>query len=264
MSRPQARRRQTGWALTVLGLGIVLVAFGMLRGVPDDGVKANEVANVPETAAATASPTPPPPPLQLPGDFAKKGAGKFVVGKTGGQILGTAGSLKRFRVAVEAEAAPELDVFTQMVDQTLGDARSWIAGKQVRFQRVAEGATYDFTIYLVTRETAHRMCSVSGLDIRVDGIPYTSCRQVRQVIINLDRWRMSVPDYVNAATPLEMYRQYVINHEVGHELGRGHESCPGEGKLAPTMFRQTLGLEDCLANPWPYVDGKRYAGDPVS
>lgn len=265
MSRPGGRRRRTGWAFTVLGLGIVLVGLGMLRGVPDDGVKAREASRkAPQTSAATASPAPPPPVLALPGDFATKGAGEFVVAKSGGAVLGTAGSLKRFRVAVEAEAVAELDGFAEMVDLTLGDPRSWTAGKQVRFQRVAEGAGYDFTIYLVTRDTAHRMCSVSGLDIRVDGIPYTSCRQVRKVIINLDRWRLSVPDYVNTATPLETYRQYVINHEVGHELGHGHEACPGDGLPAPTMFRQTLGLAECVANPWPYLDGKRYAGNPVS
>ncbi len=238
----------------------------MLRGVPDEqgNANANEPAKISVVDSPAASPVPPPPPLQMPGEFPKSGGGKFVIGKTGGPILGTAGSLKRFRIAIEAEAAAaEIEVFTQMVDQTLGDPRSWIAGKAVRFQRVAEGATYDFTIYLVTRETADRMCSVSGLDISVDGIPFTSCRQVRQVIINLDRWRLSVPDFVNGGIPLETYRQYVINHEVGHELGRGHESCPGAGMLAPTMFRQTLGLEGCVANPWPYVDGKRYAGDPV-
>jgi hypothetical protein len=241
---------------------VILVTVGMLRGVPDEDVDASEPTKITVTAIPTPS-APPPPPLQVLGDFATSGSGKFVIGKTAGPILGAAGSLKRFRIAVEVEATQEIDVFTQMVDQTLGDPRSWIAGKQVRFQRVAAGASYDFTIYLVTRNTAHKMCSVSGLDIRVDGIPFTSCRQVRQVIINLDRWRLSVPDFVNGAIPLEIYRQYVINHEVGHELGRGHESCPGPGKLAPTMFRQTLGLDGCLANPWPYVDGKRYAGDPV-
>jgi len=261
MARSQARRRRTGWAFTLLGIGVVLVALGMLRGVPEEQVKATQI-KITETASPT-PPAPPPPVLQMPGEFAKSGGGKFVIAKTGGPLLGTSGSLKRFRVAVETEVATEIDVFTEMIDRTLGDPRSWIAGKQVRFQRVAEGVAFDFTIYLVTRETAHEMCSISGLDIRVDGIPFTSCRQVRQVIINLDRWRLSVPDYVNGATPLEIYRQYVINHEVGHELGRGHESCPGPGKLAPTMFRQTLGLDGCIANPWPYVDGKRYAGDPV-
>ena len=262
--RQEVQRRQLRWALTVVALGAILVAASMFRDFRASRGTLNPVlAGAPDAAAVS---VPPPEPVLLAeADPPASGTGTFVIGTTRGEILGTAGTLKRFRIAVESNVAnDDLAEFTRMVDATLGDPRSWIAGKQVRFQRVADGEPYDLTIHLVTRDTAHKMCSQSGLDIRVDGIPYTSCQQWKKVIINLDRWHKSIPDYVDGGVPLETYRQYVINHEVGHELGRGHESCPGKGKPAPTMYRQTLGLNGCTANPWPYLDGKRYAGEPVA
>lgn len=88
------------------------------------------------------------------------------------------------------------------------------------------------------------------------------------MILNEARW-------VRGAVPYEgdlgRYRQYMVNHEVGHALGFAmHESCPAEGVLAPVMMQQTLSLKNsqlhsldpeevypdngktCLTNPWPY------------
>jgi hypothetical protein len=246
---------------------VLVVAAGVVRHVTRDG---EPVVTLPSPSAVASgapkvsgSPSPPAPVLQKPGDIPTEGPGSFVYATETGPLLGTSGSLRRFHVAVESNVSGELDEFAALAEQTLGDPRSWIAGKQHRFQRVPRAQTAEFTVYLVTRQTAYQMCRVNGVDIRENGVPYTSCRQVRKVIINLDRWRLSVPDYVNGSVPLQTYREYVINHEVGHELGRGHEACTGQGNPAPTMQTQTLGLEGCTANPWPYLDGKRYAGPPA-
>jgi Protein of unknown function (DUF3152) len=194
--------------------------------------------------------------LTLPGELPASGTGIFVGAGDGGPLLGgERGQLKRVRVAVESELTAELDGLVAAVDTTLGDPRSWVAGGAYRFQRVPYAAPHDFTIYLVTRETAFRMCRVNGVDIRVNGVPYTSCRQVGQVVINLDRWRLSVPSYVDSRVPLRLYRAYVLNHEVGHELGRGHVGCPAAGSPAPVMLPQTLGLQGCAPNSWPHPDG---------
>ncbi|MEU4621779.1 DUF3152 domain-containing protein [Actinoplanes sp. NPDC023801] len=192
-------------------------------------------------------------------ESAPKGkAGEFGYAKDRGPALGSGGRLYRFRVAVEKVVEDtSAGEFAEAVDETLGDERSWIHDGRLRLRRVPKSGDFDFTIYLASAKTSERMCASGGLD--TEG--YTSCRVSGQVIINADRWADAVPDYEGE---LEMYRRYTINHEVGHEFGHGHEACPGKGEPAPVMMQQTLGLKGCTPNPWPYLDGERYAGEPVA
>jgi hypothetical protein len=136
------------------------------------------------------------------------------------------------------------------VTATLGDPRGWTAGGTLRLRRTGAGQRHDFTIYLATPRTRDALCG-SGTD------SYTSCRRGDKVVLNVARWVKGVPGY---GAPLSAYRQYMVNHEVGHRLGQGHERCPGRGEPAPVMQQQTLGLHGCTANPWPYLGGRRHSG----
>lgn len=156
-----------------------------------------------------------------------------------------------------------MHAFSDEAQAALAGPGSWVDSGRLRLRRVPAGEAYDFTIYLATPTTAGRMCRAGGVDIRVGGRPYTSCRAPGKVIINLDRWRTSVPHFVRAGVPLSLYRTYVVNHEVGHQLGHRHERCPGPGRPAPVMQQQSLFLDGCTANQWPYLNGRRYTGRPV-
>jgi hypothetical protein len=167
-----------------------------------------------------------------------------------------AGRLRRYRVAVEGGTGQDPAEVAAFVETVLGDARSWIAGGNVRLQLVPGDAPADFTVLLATPATSEAICATGGL--KTDG--YSSCRLKGQVVLNLARWMTAIPAY---GAPVEEYRRYLVNHEVGHELGHGHEACPGRGQPAPVMQQQTYGLGGCVANAWPYVGGKRYAGRSI-
>jgi hypothetical protein len=177
-----------------------------------------------------------------------------------GPTFGNAGTLRRYRVAVENSLHTSVADFTAEVFSTLSDPRSWIAGNNVRFQQVSGSASANFTIWLASPATAQQICAQSGVDIVIGGVPYTSCRGGSNVVINSSRYFNAVPGY---GASLAVYRNYAINHEVGHFLGHGHELCPGAGMPAPVMQQQTLGLQGCVANGWPYIDGKLYSGPPT-
>ncbi|GAA2485469.1 DUF3152 domain-containing protein [Winogradskya humida] len=185
--------------------------------------------------------------------YPAQGDARWRTAPAAGNTGGDKGTLLRYRVVVESDIKG-LNVrgFADAVATTLNDPRGWTAGGTLRLRRVGPGDAYDFTIYLATPLTRDRLCE-SGLD------SYTSCRNGDKVVLNVARWVKGVPDF---GASLATYRQYMVNHEVGHRLGHGHELCGGRGDPAPVMQQQTLGLHGCTANPWPYLDGERYAGKP--
>jgi hypothetical protein len=256
--RPTAPLRRWWWwlafvaAVVVMLLGGAALARSWARG-PSTPTAASLRLDDPPLEKSPAPSVPPPSPAPSPALAAVPvtGTGKFRYAPGHGPVLGRSGTLRTFHVAVEIGTGQDAAAFAGAVQRSLGDKRSWIGTHTMRLQRVAPNRPADFTVYLATRTTAGRLCRAGGLNISAHGLPFTSCRTTAKAIINLDRWMRSAPPYVAAGVPLAVYRTYVINHEVGHELGHGHEGCPKKAGPAPVMMQQTLSMRGCRPNPWP-------------
>ncbi|WUC97748.1 DUF3152 domain-containing protein [Streptomyces sp. NBC_00525] len=159
-----------------------------------------------------------------------------------------------YRVEVEDGSGVDADKAASVVARILAAPRGWAHRGEQTFRQVADGPA-GLVIRIATPETTDRICGKSGLDTHGE----VNCRVGTDVMVNLKRWQTGSPEFDG---PLGEYRALIINHEVGHWLGRGHETCPGKGRPAPAMMQQIDGLKGCVANAWPYDAQGRYLGGP--
>jgi hypothetical protein len=242
-----------------------------IQGPPVIGAVGTSILDMPPRGLATFDANLPAGTLPDGGPFTEAGDKTFHVVPGATPQVGQ-GTAKVFRYTVEIENGldPSMfggdNAFAQMVDQTLANPKGWTHNPQFAFVRIDNGKP-DFRISLVSPVTVREGC---GYEFRLE----TSCynpvfgpdKQAR-VIINEARW-------VRGAVPFEgdvgSYRQYAINHEVGHAIGYvRHQPCEQQGGLAPVMMQQTFSTSNddgakfdpedvkadgktCRFNPWPY------------
>jgi hypothetical protein len=283
-----------GWRaylVPILLVVTVLVVFDTTRGSGandeaassgGDGGQAGNAAEKPDPMATEVPAEPIEldiPTAKLPegGDYSQSGEGTWHVvplGEGDGKRVGDSEQLLTYTVEVEDGIDPASytgdDSFASAVESTLSDKRSWTGTGEVSFKRVDDRhPDPDFRVSLTSPDTSGQLCGTA--------IGYeSSCRLSTpdggsRVVINLARW---VRGALAFNGDLGSYRQYVINHEVGHALGHGHVGCQEDGALAPVMMQQTFGVANdyvamlnddhggdvgkvpadgkvCRPNPWP-------------
>ncbi|GAA2440289.1 hypothetical protein GCM10010191_64910 [Actinomadura vinacea] len=243
--RPRRRRgwrRRWWWAVLACGACVATTGAGLAvwtAGGPDRHASATDASRIgPSRSAVVVNGRVQPP--RVPVQRAASGRYRLVPG-VAAPPRGT-GFLVRYAVEVEQGLPFRASRFAAEVHRVLNDPRGWGRGGRLRFVRVARGPV-KFRVSLSSPALTDRMC----LPARTGG--WLSCFARGRSVINARRWGLGAAPY---GADLARYREYLINHEVGHALGHGHLGCPGQGRVAPVMVQQTKSLYGCRANPWPY------------
>ena len=292
-ARAQKQRQASPVKLLLVGVFVLVTALILVNAVRSSGDQDTAVDSTAATSQGGSSQdgsdsdgsgTPGPKPgdvqrdpgelgaLPAGGPYTEKGSQKYrLAGKPGAKVGKGTEEDHVYTYVIEVEDSINAeqyggdDAFAAMVEATLANPKSWIHQDKYSFEHV-DGKKVkdpDFRFQLSSTETTHEICG-NTYDME------TSCFYPigDRVMINEARW-------VRGAAPFEgdlgAYRQYVINHELGHGVGfASHEPCDEDGGLAPIMMQQTLSLSNselyginpeesyknndntCRPNPWPF------------
>ena len=173
----------------------------------------------------------------------------FVALSGTGEVAGEHGQLFTYSLEREPGAGVPLADFAVAARGILTDEeRGWASHDGYRLQRV-EPDEADIRVVLASPATTDELCARAGLDTA----GRYSCWNGEFAALNAMRWRQGAAPF--AGQPIETYRTYLVNHEVGHGLGYDHHSCPAPGEAAPVMVQQTISTGGCEPNGWPYPQG---------
>jgi hypothetical protein len=106
----------------------------------------------------------------------------------------------------------------------------------------ADAAAFDISIGLLSREEMERTAGSGKKEYYPDGtriyFSRTWLREPRVIEIDETNWREGV---AQSNLSIADYKDYVINHEMGHALGYDHDKCTA-GRVCPIMYQMTRGL----------------------
>lgn len=146
---------------------------------------------------------------------------------------------KLYRYAIEDD--PTHGQFTKKISDILSDPRGWNRAG-VYFKKVEVSDNPDCVIRLRSAAKTEPMCGFKNL----------SCFRPteKDIIINHTNWNGGS----KSELPIDRYRNYVINHEVGHALGLEHtvnDKKPGVASVMMQMSKGPKHIYPKKENDWP-------------
>ncbi|MDX6743994.1 DUF3152 domain-containing protein [Actinocorallia sp. A-T 12471] len=228
-----------------IALALAATATATLIALPDATTPTPTTPTPTPTAQSTTHPRPTPTPTiaagrrqPLPRTIPRHADGAYRTAPGTDPSPRRTGTTIRYLVEVEHGLPYTPAEFATAVHTILNDPRGW----PHRFIRVAHGPA-DLRVSLTSPKETRQRCLPLDVGLTL------SCFQAGRAVINADRWNTGAPSY---GRDIATYREYLINHEVGHGLGHGHTTCPGPDRPAPVMVQQTKSLFGCRPNPWPH------------
>lgn len=205
-------------------------------------------------------------------DIPVRGDGNLTVVPGESDPVGT-GPTRWVRIEIEDGVPIDPDIVTPYVMSILGDAQGWTAHGRVSFGRT-DGVA-DIRIVFASPKTAESLCprphDPATVDIEPPDVPVVvplpqaspspsaspsaspdeaeSCADQGILVVSAYQWAAGAKAFGDDTAA---WRDYMINHPIGHLLGEPDAPCGGTGQLAPVMQNQELDITPCLANGWPF------------
>jgi hypothetical protein len=139
----------------------------------------------------------------------------------------------------------------QFIHRVLQDPNGWTkfgyifqkitCSRGIQLRRKPDNRNKVFHVRVSTNDTIKKDCKFGGL----------SCADMLRgtIYLNLQRY---LGGSIASRLPIWQYRQYMVNHEFGHLLGRGHVGCSDNvDDACPVMYQQTISKGCCKGNPVP-------------
>ena len=209
-------------------------------------------------------------------DFKMTGDGVLTVVPGSGKEVEGAGDVRWVSISVEGGVNVDAEAFADYVMEVLKDNRGWGSGGTFQFVRT-DGAA-DYRVVLASPTTAAALCpdphvvANAGPVAEVTLSPGASatatpsqasntasataegvevlCDDSGGVVLSTYDWIKGIDNY---ADDVNSSRIFMIQHRLGHLLGKADASCSSE--RADIMVNQDQELpEGCAVNPWPFPD----------